>query len=536
MLFAMRASTEEANSAATSKPVHASPMPQQMSRSPILWLMLAAIVLIGVLAWLDADRESAAALADFAQEQATLAESLAADLSAHLAAARHDAIAVAQGQSAGQPPLPTIGERYLGIALRPRESAPAPPPAPSQRAVRLSFPVQGNGTVDLTVSLASLLTDLKATERPNQLLLLLRPPETPQFHSTDGRLIDAADLGMALDRGRTYLRLPPAAAGKLGLPARTAVAGLARIDTGAAGQWGIVAVASAERERDRERWARWRLILSVAMASGLVLSFGGLAMRNQRRELVLQHQLALADLGRERDERLERAGRAATMGALAVGVAHEISTPLGIIAGRAEQLAGRVGGDERASSSVRIIVEQIDRIHRVIRGLLGLARGDRPTAEPVEASAMVREAVGLVEHRFAQVGVRLTTAVPDDLPTLHGDPRLLEHAVVNLLRNACDACLPGAGHVRVTAAAQDQGRQLVISVVDDGRGISPHDAERVLEPFFSTKANGRGTGLGLPLVQEIVVSHRGTLTLEPVLPHGTRAVIQLPATEEPAHA
>ena len=65
-----------------------------------------------------------------------------------------------------------------------------------------------------------------------------------------------------------------------------------------------------ERERDRERWAHWRLILSVVTASGLVLTFGGLAMRNQRKELLLQHQLALADLSRQRDERLERAGRA----------------------------------------------------------------------------------------------------------------------------------------------------------------------------------------------------------------------------------
>jgi signal transduction histidine kinase len=213
-------------------------------------------------------------------------------------------------------------------------------------------------------------------------------------------------------------------------------------------------------------------------------------------------------------------------------VAHEISTPLGIIAGRAEQLIPRVATDERSSSGVRVILEQIDRIHRVIRGLLGLARGDRPTAEPVDSGVLVREAVSLVEHRFEKAGVQLATEVSSQLPVIHGDPRLLEHAVVNLLLNACDACAIG-GMVKVAALADDSSRGVTITVVDDGPGISHADAGRVLEPFFSTKASGKGTGIGLAIVQEIVASHRGSLSLESVVPHGTRAVIHLPSSFDP---
>ncbi len=502
-----------------------------MKTSPILWLMLLAIALIAGLSYLDAERESRAALADFAEEQTTLARSLAAALSARLAAAHDDALAVAQSQSPSQSANASIVERYLSVTIRPRGTKPGPKPPDRDRAVLLSFPAGAGAHVDLTVSLASLLTDLKATERPNRVMLLLRPPAAHKLRTVDGRLVEAADVLAALDSGRTFLRLSPDEAGRLGLPPRTAVAGLARIDTGAAGQWGIASIASAERERDRERWARWRLVLSVTTASGLVLMFGGLAMQKQRKELVLQHQLALADLARQGDERLEKAGRAATMGTLAVGVAHEISTPLGIIAGRAEQLIPKVANDERSASSVRIILEQIDRIHRVIRGLLGLARGDRPTTEPILPAALVAGAVSLVEHRFQKAEVRLTTEVAPDLPTIHGDPRLLEHALVNLLLNACDACSAG-GAVRVTALANDTGRGLSIDVVDDGPGISHADAGRVLEPFFSTKPSGKGTGLGLPIVQEIVTNHRGSLSIVPVPPHGTRAVIKLPASEE----
>ena len=468
---------------------------QEMKTSPVFGLMLLAIAAIAGLAYVDEEREGAAALADFAQEQTTLAQSLAMALSSQLSSALHDASTVPPSQPVERPEIPSVLERYSSLMVRPSGAA----------------------------------------EQPNRVMVLLQPPDTAKFYTTDGRFIAAPEIHAALAEGQTYLRLAPAEAGRLGLPARTALAGLSRLDTGATGAWGIATIASAERERDRERWARWRLLLSVAAASSLVLSFGGLAMRNQRKELLLRHRLELADLSGQRDERLQRAGRAATMGTLAVGVAHEISTPLGIIAGRAEQLVPKLASDERAAGSVRIILEQIDRIHRIIRGLLGLARGDRPTAEPVAPAALVAEAVSLVEHRFAKAGVRLLIEVAQDLPIIHGDPRLLEHAVVNLMLNACDACA-NEGTVTVLAHAGDGNRGLVVSVVDDGPGISPANAGRVLEPFFSSKPSGQGTGIGLAIVQEIVASHRGSLALESVVPHGTRATIKLPSAEDTTHA
>jgi two-component system, NtrC family, sensor kinase len=503
-----------------------------MYRAPIFWLMSAAIAAISALSYLDSARESQAALSDFAQEQSTLAQSLAASLGARLATAQHDATALAESRASKQAPLSSIVERYLSVAVR-RTDDPIEDRA-GDRAIRMSFPAPGGTVVDLTVSLASLIGDLKTTERPNRMLLLFHPPAADGFYTTDGRRISAPQVASALDSGLTFLRLAPSEAGRLGLPARTAVSGLANLDAGAAGRWGVAAIASAGRERDRERWARWRLILSVLTASSLVITFGGLAMRNQRKELVLQHQLALAGLSRERDDRLERAGRAATMGALAVGIAHEISTPLGIIAGRAEQVLSRVSADERASGSVRIILDQIDRIHRVIRGLLGLARGDRPTAEPVEPATLVRGAIALVEHRFEKAGVGLDAHVEPGLPIVHGDPRLLEHALVNLLLNACDAS-PTGTCVTLTTATEDGSHILRIDVVDDGPGISPANAGRVLEPFFSTKLGGGGTGLGLPIVQEIVANHRGDLALTSAIPRGTRATIRIPTSEEPSH-
>jgi signal transduction histidine kinase len=288
-----------------------------------------------------------------------------------------------------------------------------------------------------------------------------------------------------------------------------------------------VVVATAERERDREKRASGRLILAVSLAGGLVLTFGGLALRRQRQELELTRRLELAEAVRERDERLQRLSKAATTLTLASGFAHELGTPLAVIVGRAEQLAPRVVDDERATRSVQAILEQAGRIHELMRGFLSLARGGKPSFEAARPAALVEGAMGLVEHRFSKAGVRLKAVVPEGLPTLVCDLRLMEHAIVNLLLNACDASPPGATvEVRVDAA----GGKVRLCVLDEGAGIPKEDAARVTQPFFTTKPQGRGTGLGLSIASEIAKSHHGTLALERGEQRGTRAVLELPLT------
>jgi signal transduction histidine kinase len=235
--------------------------------------------------------------------------------------------------------------------------------------------------------------------------------------------------------------------------------------------------------------------------------------------------LAVADLERQRDEHLSRADRIATMGTFAMGVVHEVSTPLGVIMGRAEQLHGRAEQDERSLHAEEVIIEQVGKIQVIVRRFLDLARGGPPSLARSEPGDVVRSAVSSVEHRFAKAQVSLSADVPADANQIFCDRALLEQALVNLLLNACDACAVGG---RVEISTRSDAEQAVFVVTDDGVGIEPEVAARATDPFFTTKPMGAGTGLGLAIAAEIAKSHRGALMIAPNGDRGSRACIEIP--------
>jgi signal transduction histidine kinase len=379
-------------------------------------------------------------------------------------------------------------------------------------------------------------------ERPSSLHVLLSAPGQDGLSTTGGSVVHDTTVEQALRDGATWVRVDRDEAPAFGLPKRTAVAGLATF-SGPRGRWGLVVATTALRERDREVRAQWRSVAGVVLASGLVLLFGGLAMRKQRQELELARELEISELEREREEQLVQIDKLATMAALATGIAHEVSTPLGVIVGRAEQLLPKVTHDERAAKGVASIIEQGTRISEVIRGFLNLVRGDSPPLGRAEPEAVARAAQELVLHRFEKAGVALHVVADGNLPAVACDPRLLEQVLINLLLNACDACERG-GLVELAVRADDDRVRFV--VVDDGVGIEPAAAAIATEPFFTTKPVGQGTGLGLAIANEIVKHYGGHFTIEPRQAsgvnqpsergpaRGTRASVELPVAKEPA--
>ncbi|HEY3805213.1 MAG TPA: HAMP domain-containing sensor histidine kinase [Kofleriaceae bacterium] len=357
--------------------------------------------------------------------------------------------------------------------------------------------------------------------------VLVFPPGATEAKLLDGRSVAMPALADAVARGARELRIERRDAPLLGLPRRTAMVGIAPPVNG----WTLAVAASAERQRDRDRAGLVRMMLSIVIAAGLVAAFGALARAQQRAQLELARELAVADVSRAKDTELEQISRAATMAALGSGVAHELSTPLGVIVGRAEQLLARANGDERIAKNAQTIIDQADHVDQVVRGLLGLARGAPIALQEIEPRRLVDEAATLVEHRFARANVKLALGLGATLPPIRCEPLLFKHALINLLLNACDASPAGATvHLDVTADAAE----VAFIISDDGEGIAPTTAARAVEPFFTTKPAGRGTGLGLAIANEIASTHRGSLAIGRKSPRGTRACITIPTGE--AHA
>jgi two-component system NtrC family sensor kinase len=445
-------------------------------RVSLVAYMVVALVGIAALAYGEARRESALALADFGSEQSRLAESVGVALEARLVAA-HDEV------------------------------------DPARRA----------------------LSEIASLEHAGSSVVLLMRHGDGAWRRVDGASVAAPEVDAAVNGVEGWARLSRPAAASLGLPARMAIAGVATLHPSPHDTWHVAVVTTAQRERDREFRVQEILVLGVLLSGGLVLAFGGIALRNQRKELEMVREVAVASARRESDERLLRADKLATLGALATGIAHEVSTPLGVIVGRAEQLLPKVANDDRARRGVEAILEQGERISRVIRGFLSLARGASPSFDHVDPATVVAKSTELVEHRFAQAGVVLEAKLEKPLPPIACEPRLLEQALVNLLLNACDACERGVGRVEVRV--RGDADRVAFVVTDNGSGIPAESAARVVEPFFTTKADGEGTGLGLAIAHEIIKHHRGTLTIAAREPTqtgtagGTRACIEIPAVE-----
>jgi two-component system NtrC family sensor kinase len=516
MEAAYRLATRATDAKLTS-PARSLPQADSGPRHILIVWMLAAVAAVAFLAYWDERREEAAALGDFAEEQAALAQALSRALAERLAVVERDGLEGARRLMAGQQ-QDTVGDVHVSFRQ---------PDAPSDSTL-FQFGVRRDDDAPMTaaIPMVRLLASIRALEHPGTLRVLVRPPRWQHWlGAADGAAVSAEPLDGATKPGVRSIRLPRADAAMLGLPARTAMAGVARIDAGALGEWTLLVVTTAQAERDRGTHGQWRLLLSVVVAGGLVLAFGSAALRRQARQLELGHALTIATLETERDDELLTADKLATMGALATGIAHEVATPLGVIMARAEQIASAGDAGDRTRRAAELIGAQADRIDVVIRGFLALARGRTPRLERARPGELAVAAVGLVEHRFAKAEVSLSSELDSSGAALVAcDRTMFEQVLVNLLLNACEACAPGG---RVSLSIRSDRDRVAFIIDDDGVGIDDETAARATEPFFTTKPEG--TGLGLAITNEIVSHHRGSLLLRARAGGGTQAIVELPA-------
>jgi signal transduction histidine kinase/HAMP domain-containing protein len=247
-------------------------------------------------------------------------------------------------------------------------------------------------------------------------------------------------------------------------------------------------------------------------------------LRDVSRESKLKRQLILSE-------------RLATMGKMAGGIAHEINNPLGIVLNRIECIEREARGQGVPAGFLKdlaVIRSHASRIVRITKSLLTCSRDSAMTLKPLDVNTIVRDALDLVNERAKKSGIRMTCELADGLPAVMGDKDKIEAVVLNLLNNAIDE-VPARGGVitvqtRKAALAENGGVQIAVS--DNGPGVPPEFAEKVFEPFYTTKPAGRGTGLGLFLCYSIVKEHKGEIAVLPKQTgKGSTFLVTLPGLE-----
>ena len=227
----------------------------------------------------------------------------------------------------------------------------------------------------------------------------------------------------------------------------------------------------------------------------------------------------------------------AAFGLLAAGIAHEVGNPLAALSSLVQILTRR-GPDPYTAEKLGLAARQLQRIERTIRELVDFSRPASTVVSRVRIGEVVDEALGIAKYYQRTKQRSITTHVPASLPTVTGVRDYLTQVVLNLVLNAIDATDEQG---RIHVEARDEDGWLVLSVDDDGRGVSIADRCRLFQPFFTTKSHG--TGLGLFVSRQILEDCAGTLGFRSEPGHGSTFFVRLPldracssesAADEPA--
>ena len=242
---------------------------------------------------------------------------------------------------------------------------------------------------------------------------------------------------------------------------------------------------------------------------------------------------------------LRRSERMAGLGTTLAGVAHELNNPLTAVIGFA-QIMSKTPRDEEDRIGLETIHREALRASRIVKDLLTFTRRQEGTrVEPIDLNSVVEYMLSTRRYALETRGVRCILSLDPSLPAVSGDRSQLEQVLLNLLVNA-EHALTDALDAPTTAAGSSEGQprgaigisterdgdDVVLQLSDTGCGIAPEDLTRIWDPFWTTKAEGEGTGLGLSVVHGIVSAHGGTIEVSSDVGGGTTFTIRLPVAAE----
>jgi len=246
-------------------------------------------------------------------------------------------------------------------------------------------------------------------------------------------------------------------------------------------------------------------------------------------------QIEKADLEKEMmNEQVIVAGKLASIGELAAGIAHEINNPVAIMVEEAgwmedlldeEDLQKSQNVDEFRRSLKQINLQGV-RCKEITHKLLSFARKTDPLHHKIQVNDTISEILGICEERSKFENIRIQTELDEGLPLISASPSELQQVFINLVNNAIDAIGTGGGLLEISSRVE--GDSVVVDVSDTGHGISKDVMARMFDPFFTTKPVGKGTGLGLSICYGIIKKLGGNLTVDSTVGLGTTFHVYIP--------
>lgn len=298
------------------------------------------------------------------------------------------------------------------------------------------------------------------------------------------------------------------------------------------GQWALV-----YQQNMRDAFAAWYRTRNVAV---LIFLLGSVAIMFMAYVLSAKtvQRIAAADSEKEMmNERVIEAGKLASLGELAAGIAHEINNPVAIMVEESGWIGDLMEEDEfkdtenleEINRALAQIKTQGGRCKEITHKLLSFARSTDPRQKKVNLNDLVNEVVSLSEQRARFANVKIEMNLAGDLAPVTASPSEMQQVLLNLINNSIDAIDNRQGGV-VTITTVNDGGHVGFDVADTGQGIPDAVLKRVFDPFFTTKPVGKGTGLGLSICYGIIQKMDGKITVNSAVGVGTTFHISIPAS------
>jgi len=226
---------------------------------------------------------------------------------------------------------------------------------------------------------------------------------------------------------------------------------------------------------------------------------------------------------KEAQEELIQSNKFKVLGELASGMAHEIRNPLGSIQGALEIIKEDYKQGDKKFEFLNILFKEIRRLNRVVADFLSYAGPSQPALVGCDLNQLIQESLSIIKPEADKKRIDLKIELSPKMPPIQADPSQIKQALLNLLLNSLQA-LENSGEISVTS--ESKNGWITVAIKDTGPGISPENLSKVFTPFFTTKEEGVGLGLGI--VERIIQNHKGRISVESQEGRGTVFAIELP--------